>query len=224
MPSASDTNGLGQPNGIPGGFRFGQMNESPAGYADYGQNYLTTSAAILDDFTRINDWNSLTRTLSTLNFSIETVGINQPNRDSLIVGYRAGDKTIVMDCRNESEGFRRYFATLLALNQAPSKATLLFEHPEHAIHPGALETLANEFKRYVKRGRGQVILTTHSPQFLDNFEPEQIRVVEIENQQTKIGRLASEQAEGLRRKLLSPGELLTVDPARLEGELAEAAY
>ncbi len=201
---------------------FVRSNGGVGGYSDRGENYLATSEAILDDFTKVKDWNALTRTLSTLNSAIQTVGITQPTRDGLIIGYKTGDKTIVMDCGNESEGFRRYLATLLALNQAPSKATILFEHPEHAIHPGALETLANEFKRHVNRGRGQIILTTHSPQFLDNFEPEQIRVVEIENQETKIGPLASEQAEGLKRKLLFPGELLTVDPARLEGELVGA--
>ena len=203
----------------PGG--FGRPNGGVAGYSDSGENYLATSEAILDDFTRVKDWNAQTKTLSTLNPAIQTVGITQPSRDGLIIGYKTGEKTIVMDCRHESEGFRRYFATLLALNQAPSKATILFEHPEHAIHPGAMETLASEFKRHVSRGRGQIILTTHSPQFLESFEPEQIRVVTIADQETKIGPLAPEQIEAIRENLLHPGELLTVDPARLEGQLDE---
>ena len=50
---------------------------------------------------------------------------------------------------------------------------------------------------------------------------ESLRVVDLENLQTRIGRVASEQMESLREHLLQPGELLTVDPARLPGHLAE---
>ena len=97
----------------------------------------------------------------------------------------------------------------------------VFEHPEAGLHPGALESLAEEFKDCPEDDRGQVILTTHSPQLLDYFPPEAIRVVDINNGVTTIGTLAPEQAESLREHLLHPGELLTVDPARLPGQLVE---
>ena len=58
------------------------------------------------------------------------------------------------------------------------------------------------------------MLTTHNPTFLDNFSEDQIRVVELEDLETKIGTLASEQREAVREELLFPGELLTVDAAR----------
>ena len=63
--------------------------------------------------------------------------------------------------------------------QRPPKQTSIFEHPEDRIHPGALSLLAEEFKAAPAHGHGQVILTTHSPQFLDHFDVEQIRVVEL---------------------------------------------
>jgi hypothetical protein len=66
-----------------------------------------------------------------------------------------------------------------------------------------------------------VILTTHSPQLLDYFPPDSIRVVDVEKMETRIGPVAPEQMESLRERLLQPGELLTVDPARLPGHLAE---
>ncbi|MBV9125520.1 MAG: ATP-binding protein, partial [Planctomycetes bacterium] len=89
------------------------------------------------------------------------------------------------------------------------------------LHPGALESLAFEFKTCPEDRRGQVILTTHSPQLLDYFPPEALRVVDIDQGQTRIDRVAPEQMESLRERLLQPGELLTVDPARLPGQLAE---
>ena len=70
-------------------------------------------------------------------------------------------------------------------------------------------------------GRGQVILTTHSPQLLDYFPTESLRVVDIDKMETRIGPVAPEQMESLRERLLQPGELLTVDPARLSGQLDE---
>jgi len=66
-----------------------------------------------------------------------------------------------------------------------------------------------------------VILTTHSPQLLDSFPPESLRVVDVEKVETRIGPVAPEQMESLREHLLQPGELLTVDPARLPGQLTE---
>ena len=93
---------------------------------------------------------------------------------------------------------------------------MIFEHPEDGIHPGALSLLADEIKSSPEHGRGQVILTTHNPELLDHFEADQIRVVEIIDGETKIGLMAKEQKESVQEHLLTPGELLTVDPARIQ--------
>ena len=61
-----------------------------------------------------------------------------------------------------------------------------------------------------------MILTTHSPKLLDDFEAEQIRVVEPDEFKTRIGFVSQEQKAAIQDKLLDPGELLTVDPARLQ--------
>jgi hypothetical protein len=57
---------------------------------------------------------------------------------------------------------------------------------------------------------------------LDYFPPEAVRVVDIEHMETVIGPAVPEQMEALRENLLHPGELLTVDPARLAGQLSGA--
>jgi predicted ATPase len=107
--------------------------------------------------------------------------------------------------------------------QLPPKQTLVFEEPENGIYPGALALLAHEFKAAPSAGRGQVILTTHSPNLLDHFTADEIRVVVLDGFQTRIGRISQEQQESLKEQLLEPGELLTVDPARIaETEPANA--
>ena len=92
---------------------------------------------------------------------------------------------------------------------------MVFEEPENGIYPGALALLADEFKAAPAAGRGQVILTTHSPKLLDHFPADEIRVVVLDGFQTSIGRISQEQQESLKEQLLEPGELLTVDPARI---------
>jgi predicted ATPase len=148
---------------------------------------------------------------------LSTLDLLLPARDHLRVGYQvATDRALLVDVAQESEGFRRYLAHLLALYQTPPKQSLIFEHPEHGIHPGALQSLSEEFKVHVEDGRGQVILTTHSPQLLDHFEPEQLRVVVMEEGQTRIGPLAADQLDVIRKRLMTPGELLTVEEPRTE--------
>ncbi len=150
--------------------------------------------------------------------SVELDSIQSPTK-SLVI-HEFGDRVLSMPLSSESSGFRRFLAHLLALYQTPSKQTLIFEEPENAIFPGALATLAEEFKATPEEGRGQVILTTHNPVLLNHFDADQIRVVEMdENLETQIGPLAPEQREALQEKMLYPGELFTVDVARREHEV-----
>ncbi len=67
-----------------------------------------------------------------------------------------------------------------------------------------------------------MILTTHSPKLLDQFDVEQIRVVELAGLETRIGFISVEQKEAIQEKLLDPGELLTVDPARMQFQATSA--
>jgi predicted ATPase len=148
--------------------------------------------------------------------SVELDSVQNPSK--AFVGHRIRDTILPLELAQESEGFRRFYAHLLALYQTPAKQTLVFEEPENGIYPGALELLADEFKAAPDAGRGQVLLTTHSPALLDHFSVDQIRVVELVDLETRIGPLAEEQREAIVEELLHPGELLTVDPARVEAK------
>ncbi len=195
------------------------LNSPDNGFADRGENYLVVADRILGDLNLVKRWNRIVKCLKVLNTAVKSLTPNVPNRERIDVGYTVNGRVLTLDVRNESEGFRRFFAHLLALYQTPSKGTLLFEHPESGLHPAALQALADEFKRCPEENRGQIILTTHSPQLLDYFPVESIRVVQIENHATQIGLLAPEQLSSVRDHLIFPGELLTVDPARMSDRL-----
>ncbi len=189
--------------------------QNSGGLSDGGENYLQVFNALVDNLGAFGDRRRLIAALKCLNRSVVNIDPRLPDRRTILVSHEMEGKALVFDLSQESEGFRRYLAYLLALYQTPPKQTLIFEEPEKAIHPGALAALADEFTLCAEQGRGQVLLTSHSPTLLNHFEPEQFRVAEIHNHLTRIGPLAPDQVESLRKKLLDPGELLTVDPARI---------
>ena len=183
---------------------------------DNATNYLTTFDGIANDLSSLERVNDMLAALRRLNASITTVELSA-NRSVILVGHQIGTrKTLSFELRQESEGFRRFLAHLIALYQQPVKQVLLFEEPEKGIYPGALGVLTEHFQAIADRGRSQVILTTHSPELLRYFGPEQIRVVEMEEYESRIGPLAPEQRESLEERLMTADELLTVDEARID--------
>jgi predicted ATPase len=191
-----------------------------SGLADTGTNFLAVFQAIVNNLQVWNYRKEIFAALQLLNPSIRSVELRMPQQDRLLVSHAINGRALVLDLTQESEGFRRFLAHVIALYQTPPKQTLVFEEPERGIHPGALGALAEQFKAAPDAGRGQVILTTHSPELLDYFDADQLRVVDIRDYRTNIGPVAEEQKDAIREQLLRTGELLTVDPARLAGVVA----
>ena len=193
------------------------------GLDDGADNYLTALKEIVSNLQDLNVRKSIVGALQRVNPSVSSVELNDIQQPThVVVGHKSNEKTVALQLSQESDGFRRVYAHLLALYQRPPKQTLIFEHPEDGIHPGALSLLAEEFKAAPHDGRGQVLLTTHSPKLLDHFDADQIRVVELNGFETQIGLIASEQQAALQDRLLDAGELLTVDPARIQLQASEA--
>lgn len=194
-----------------------------SGLTDDGDNFLQT---LIDITVNLQTWHHLRNvaaSLRRLKSALKAIDLQQPQRQQIVVTHEVNGKLLVFDVGQESEGFRRLFACLIALYQSPPKLTLIFDEPEKGIYPAGLSILADEFNGYASKGRGQVILTTHSPDFLGKFAPEQIRVVEMHGYSTHVGPVSPEQLEALRDHFMKPSDLLTVDEARLEGSLAGAS-
>lgn len=132
------------------------------------------------------------------------------------MSHKATGKLFELNLQQESDGFRRFYAHLLALYQSPPKLTLIFEEPENAIYPGALSLLADEFRAAPRENRGQVIITTHNPTLLDSFDVDNIRVVEMRDGKTLIGPVSKEQTAAVKDRLLTTGDLLKIDQPRLD--------
>jgi predicted ATPase len=118
----------------------------------------------------------------------------------------------------ESDGTLRVAGMMTALLQEPRPLLMAIEEPELTIHPGALALLKDYFVE--ASGRGQVLLTTHSPDLLDWMAPESIRVVARDTAgATTIGPLDSGQRDVVRKGLFSLGEIMRAEPLKQQPEL-----
>ena len=105
-----------------------------------------------------------------------------------------------------SDGTLRIFGILLALYQTPPPPFLALEEPEQTVHPAILATLAEAFREVSEQT--QIFVTSHSPHFVDFFQPEEIRVVSMENGKTLVSSIRRAQMEALKERLISLEELM----------------
>lgn len=120
-----------------------------------------------------------------------------------------GKDKVEFDPVQLSDGTLRIFGILLALYQVPAPKLLVIEEPEQAVHPGVLGVLADAFREASEST--QIIVTTHSPHFIDHFEPEEVRVVTLESGLTKVARVKSTQLQAVKRKLMSMQDFMLAE-------------
>jgi predicted ATPase len=81
-------------------------------------------------------------------------------------------KTPFLD-RYVSDGTIKMFAYLVLLHDPKPHPLLCVEEPENQLYPKLMVELAEEFRLYANRG-GQVFVSTHSPDFLNGCELEEV--------------------------------------------------
>ncbi len=125
--------------------------------------------------------------------------------------------------QNMSDGTLRALGVLTALfqgNRDYSPSLIGIEEPETALHPAASAALREALQRASERT--QVIVTSHSPDLLDNssIPVDSLLAVVAEAGETKLAPLDEASRTALRDHLFSAGELLRLnqlvpDPAAL---------
>ncbi|MBI4596296.1 MAG: AAA family ATPase [Candidatus Tectomicrobia bacterium] len=104
-----------------------------------------------------------------------------------------------------SEGTFRILGMLLALF-APNPASLVaIEGPETNVHPHLFANIADYLK--VASKKRQIIVTTHSPHFIKQFNPENLVIVEMKNGATRCRPVAGKRGLKEALKVLDLGEL-----------------
>ncbi len=79
-----------------------------------------------------------------------------------------------------SDGTLKMFAYLLLLEDPEPSPFIGIEEPENGLYHKLLEELAREFIRHAEESKGetQILVTTHSPYFVDALRPEQVWLME----------------------------------------------
>ena len=91
-----------------------------------------------------------------------------------------------------SDGTIKMFAYLVLLYDPSPHPLLCIEDPENQLYPTLLLELAEEFRSYAQRG-GQVFVSTHSPDFLNAAERDEVFWLVKENGYTKVKRATDDE-------------------------------
>lgn len=116
--------------------------------------------------------------------------------------------------QNMSDGTLRALGVLTALFQSSADGEPLLigiEEPETALHPSASAALREALKKAAEHK--QVIVTSHSPELLDDpsIDPDQLVAVISEGGETKLGAIDASSRKMMHDHLFSAGELLRLN-------------
>jgi predicted ATPase len=128
--------------------------------------------------------------------------------------FRHRSQTSPLYAASMSDGTLRVLGALAAVAQdvdgAPARLVAI-EEPEAALHPAATAALMDALREAT--GDTQVIVTSHSPDLLDQVDPETdaLLIAEWRDGGTVIAGIDQASREAIRKHLYSAGELLRMD-------------
>ncbi len=125
-----------------------------------------------------------------------------------------GQKEHDFDPVQLSDGTLRVFGILLAIYQTPPPKFLALEEPELTVNPGILAIIAEACKEV--SDDTQLLITTHSPELIDFFDPSSIRVVSFHKGKTLISPIKSTQIDSIKEHLTTAGALLQMGNLQAE--------
>ncbi len=101
-----------------------------------------------------------------------------------------------------SEGILYFLALLAVIHQPKPPGLLLIEEPEKGIHPRRIHEIINFIFELADKKDIQIILTSHSPQVVNEFEdfPESVFVFDTENGKTMVKNLLNDIIEDSNKK------------------------
>jgi predicted ATPase len=119
-----------------------------------------------------------------------------------------------------SDGTLRALGTLVAVTQLAQRKEPVrlvgIEEPETALHPAATGALMDALRE--ASVHTQVLVTTHSPDLVDQVNPETDKLLAVQSTQgtTAIGQVDRASQQAIRTHLFSAGELLRMDQLQID--------
>ena len=110
----------------------------------------------------------------------------------VLLRFKDGDFHDPFLARYVSDGTIKMFAYLVLLYDPKPHPLLCVEEPENQLYPKLLYELAEEFREYARKG-GQVFVSTHSPDFLNGCELEEVFWLQKERGYTIVKRASDDE-------------------------------
>ena len=121
----------------------------------------------------------------------------------LVLRFKDGSFKDPFIARHVSDGTIKMFAYLVLLHDPKPHPLIAVEEPENQLYPDMLGLLTEEFRDYARRG-GQAFVSTHSPEFLNAAELDEIFWLEKVDGFTRVHRASD---DPLLKRLAEEGDL-----------------
>lgn len=169
--------------------------EPEAGYAEHlsreGENLALVIEYLHDNHPNV--FSTIKNALQNRVPGITHVESKQTEEGRVLLKFQDGAFADPFLARHVSDGTIKMLAYLTLLHDPDPHPLLCVEEPENQLYPSLLEELAEEFRSYAQRG-GQVLISTHSPGFLNAAQLEEVFWLQKQEGYTTIHR-ASDSAQ-----------------------------
>ncbi len=157
-------------------FRINDAREShQAGYAEHlslhGENIPLVARYIFDKHPDV--FNDVLEKMKRSIPGVKQFAADITLDERIVLKFQDGAFKDPFIAKNTSDGTIKMFAYLLLLHDPHPHPLLAVEEPENQLYPDLLMELAEEFRTYSRRG-GQVFITTHSPDFVNGVELDEL--------------------------------------------------
>ncbi len=187
-------------------FHIADARTSPeAGYAEH-LSTLGENVAQVAQYLRENHPQQFRRVLEAMRTrvpGVDAVEAKVTEDGRLVLRFKDGSFKDPFIARHVSDGTIKMFAYLLLLHDPKPHPLVAVEEPENQLYPTLLGELVEEFRDYARRG-GQALVATHSPEFLNAANLDEIFWLEKVEGFAKVHRASDSE---LLRNLIKEGDL-----------------
>ena len=157
-------------------FHVGEARSSQeAGYAEHLSS-RGDNAALVAQFMYENHrdkFNAILERMKQRVPGVSHVEATETADGRIVLRFQDGSFKDPFIARFVSDGTIKMFSYLLLLHDPGPHPLLCVEEPENQLYPSLMGELAEEFREYAERG-GQVFVSTHSPDFLNGCNLEEV--------------------------------------------------
>ena len=123
--------------------------------------------------------------------SFDDIVLEQTGPGSVYASFLEKGRRQPISASGASDGMLHLLLTLLALfSEGPGDSVLLLDEPETSLHPWGIVVLAKAVKHAAAEWQRQVVIATHSPVLISQFEPDDVLVAGMDEGAAKFDRLS----------------------------------